>query len=228
LVAADHLDKLAITARASFHTSARFSQTGQVRWTLLGGLVRTVYRNRVKAMTAILVAEDDLDICNFLTDLLEVDLAATVRCEQTGSLALRAIETAGFDLAIIDVNMPEISGYELARRAANRNIPTLLSSGHPDADAKLKEYEFPYLAKPYRIADLIGEAAVAITQAGENIRRIKASFARLEATTEGLQAAMAESERLVNESKAILARCSPPEPVKALDGVDEWLSRLAR
>jgi hypothetical protein len=34
------------------------------------------------------------------------------------------------------VNLPEISGYELARRAANRNIPTLLSSGHPDADAK--------------------------------------------------------------------------------------------
>jgi DNA-binding response OmpR family regulator len=49
---------------------------------------------------------------------------------------LRAIEKVGFDLAIIDVNLPEISGYELARRAANRNIPTLLSSGHPDADAK--------------------------------------------------------------------------------------------
>jgi two-component system sensor histidine kinase/response regulator len=85
-------------------------------------------------MTAILVAEDDPGICDFLTDLLENDLAARVRCEQTGSLALRAIETAGFDLAIIDVNMPEISGYELARRAANRNIPKLLSSGHPDTD----------------------------------------------------------------------------------------------
>jgi CheY-like chemotaxis protein len=62
-----------------------------------------------------------------------------VRCERTGSLALQAIETAGFDLAIIDVNMPEISGYELARRAANRNIPTLLSSCHPHAGAKFKE-----------------------------------------------------------------------------------------
>jgi CheY-like chemotaxis protein len=49
------------------------------------------------------------------------------------------METAGFDLAIIDVNMPEISGYELARRAANRNIPALLSSCHPHAGAKLKE-----------------------------------------------------------------------------------------
>jgi DNA-binding response OmpR family regulator len=110
-----------------------------------------------------------------------------VRCERTGSLALQAIETAAFVLAIIDVSMPEISGYELARRAANRNIATLLSSGHPDADAKLRQFEFPYLAKPYRITELLSEAAIAITQAGENIRRIKASFVRLDATTERLE-----------------------------------------
>jgi CheY-like chemotaxis protein len=183
--------------------------------------------NLVKAMTAIFVAEDDPGICNLLTDLLEAEFAATVRCEQTGSLALQAIETAGFDLAIIDVNMPEISGYELARWAANRNIPTLLSSGHPDADAKLNEFGCPYLAKPYRVADLICEAAKAITQAGENIRRIKASLAKLEATTEGLRADLAESNRLMNESKAILAGRPPPKPMIPSDVIDEWLNRLA-
>jgi CheY-like chemotaxis protein len=151
-------------------------------------------------MTAILVAEDDPDICDLLTNVLEIELAAKVRCERTGSLALEAIETAGFDLAIIDVNMPEISGYELARHAANRDIPTLLSSGHPNADL-----ECPYLAKPYRVTDLIGKATEAITHAGENIRRIKASLAKLEATTEGLKADLVESNRLMNESKTILA-----------------------
>jgi two-component system, sensor histidine kinase and response regulator len=163
-------------------------------------------------MTTILVAEDDPDICDLLTDLLEVELAATVRCEQTGSLALRAIETAGFDLAIIDVNMPEISGYELARRAANRNIPTLLSSGHPDADIKLKEYACPYLAKPYRVTELISQAAEAITHADANIRRIKTSLAKLEATTDGLKATIAESNRIINESKAIIAGRPSSEP----------------
>lgn len=155
-------------------------------------------------MTAILVAQDDPGICDLLTDLLEVELAAMVRCERTGILALQAIETAGFDLAIIDVNMPEISGYELARRAANRNIPTLLSSGHPDADIKLKEFECPYLAKPYRVTDLIREAAEAITHPDENIRRIKASLAKLEATAEGLKADLAEANRLINESAHLL------------------------
>jgi DNA-binding response OmpR family regulator len=55
-------------------------------------------------MTAILVAEDDPGICDFLTEVLETELYAMVRCEQTGSLALRAIEKVGFDLAIIDLN----------------------------------------------------------------------------------------------------------------------------
>ncbi len=124
---------------------------------------------------------------------------------------MQAIETAGFDLAIIDVHMPEISGYELARRAANRNIPTLLSSGHPDADTKLKERECPYLAQPYRVTDLIIEVAEASTHADENIRRVQAFLAKLEAITEGLKADLAESNRLINESKAILAGRPPPE-----------------
>jgi CheY-like chemotaxis protein len=181
----------------------------------------------VKTVTAILVVEDDPGVCDFLTDVLEVELAAMVRCEQTGSLALQAIEMVGFDLAIIDVNMPEISGYELARRAANRNIPTLLSSGHPDAEITLTSVQCPYLAKPYRVADLIGQAAEAITHAGENIRRIKVSLAKLAATTEGLKADLAESNRLMHESKAILAGRLPPESVIPSDAIDDWLIRLS-
>jgi hypothetical protein len=45
----------------------------------------------------------------------------------------------------------------------------------------------------------------AITQADENIRRIKAPLARLEVTTEGLKGEKSESARLMNESKVLLA-----------------------
>jgi len=48
-----------------------------------GGSVGTVV-----TVTAILVAEDDPDICDFLTDLLETEFSALVTCERTGSLAL--------------------------------------------------------------------------------------------------------------------------------------------
>jgi hypothetical protein len=83
------------------------------------------------------------------------------------------------------------------------------------------------LAKPYQVAALICESAKTITQARENIRRIKVSLAKLEATTDGLKADLAESNRLISESKAILAGLPPPEPVIPLDVTDEWLMRLA-
>jgi hypothetical protein len=52
-------------------------------------------------MTAILVAEDDPGIdLRSLTDVFETELYAMVRCEQTRSLALRALETAAFNLAM--------------------------------------------------------------------------------------------------------------------------------
>jgi CheY-like chemotaxis protein len=134
-------------------------------------------------VTAILVAEDDPGVCALLIEVLEVELAATVRCERTGELALQAMETARFDLAIIDVKMPGVSGYELAKQAVNRNIPTLLSSGHPDAAIKFKAYECPYLAKPYRVTDLIFDVAGAITHADENLRRTRAFLAELSQQT---------------------------------------------
>ena len=59
-------------------------------------------------------------------------MAAVVRSASTGTLGAEAIETGAFDLAIIDVLMPELSGYELAKRAANKNIPALLCTGHPE------------------------------------------------------------------------------------------------
>jgi DNA-binding response OmpR family regulator len=182
--------------------------------------------NPVMVMTAVLVAEHDTGICDLLTDVLEAEFAAIVRCERTGGRALQAIETVGFDLAIIDANMPEVSGYELAKFAANRKIPTLLSSGHPDADAKLRGAKCPYLAKPYRIAELTFKVSYAITHAAENISRVKASLARLTAATEGLQAEIAESRRLIDESNAILAGFQPSDASAPLDAVSDWLGRL--
>ena len=59
-------------------------------------------------MTTILVVESDPDISEFLTDVLKTELAAVVRSANTGMLGAAAIETGAFDLAIIDVLIPEL------------------------------------------------------------------------------------------------------------------------
>ena len=114
-------------------------------------------------MTKVLVVDNDPMVCEVVADLMEVDLAAEVKRAMTGALAAEAIDGGAFDLAIIDVLMPEISGFKLAERAANKNIPSLLCTGHPDALTKLQEHGYPHVAKPFNVADLLHEAAKAIT-----------------------------------------------------------------
>jgi CheY-like chemotaxis protein len=155
-------------------------------------------------MTAILVAEDDPGICDLMTEILEADLCATVTCAKTGSAAAEAIQMASFDLAIIDVGMPGISGYELAQRAANNNIPVLLCTGYPDALIKLKHHDVPHLAKPFQFNELVYKAAGIITHTAENIRQVKASLATLQMTTASLRAEIAESRRLLSERRSLL------------------------
>ena len=190
-------------------------------------------------MTAILVVESDPDIGEFLTGALQVEFAAVVRSANTGALGAEAIETGAFDLAIIDVLMPDVSGYELAERAVDKNIPALLCSENPNALAKLERHGFPHLAKPFEIAELSYKAATIITHAAENLRRVKASLAQLQLTGTGLLNAMSESERLIQESKALVAR-RPQSVYRGTkrdfgrdrdipsDVIGDWLSRLAR
>jgi DNA-binding NtrC family response regulator len=131
-------------------------------------------------MTSILVVQKDPGVSFYLADALGSELAAEIRCEATGPGAAKAIQAGGFDLAIIDAKLAQVSGFQLAMCAAQKNIPSLLCSGDPQAVATLMEFDFPHLAKPVRFAELIDQAARAIAKAPDNIRQMKASLARLE------------------------------------------------
>jgi DNA-binding NtrC family response regulator len=157
-------------------------------------------------MTDILVVEADPGIRDLLTLVLEGELSAAVECARTGQEAAVAIETGLYDLAIIGVGTPQICGFDLAKYAADRHIPSLLCSGHPEALNKLKECEFPYLAKPFGLMELVHQSAKAIIHHNQNVSRVNASYARFRATAEALADAIGESDRLIAESRALLAR----------------------
>jgi DNA-binding NtrC family response regulator len=160
-------------------------------------------------MTKVLVVDNDPQVCELVADLMEVDLAAEVKRAMTGTDAAVAIDRGALSLAIIDVSMPGVSGFDLAARAANRNIPSLLCTGHPDALILLQEHGFPHVAKPFKVADLLHEAAKAITATAENIARVKASAAKLQETAGGLREAIEDSLRLVKISKDLSAGRPP-------------------
>jgi putative two-component system response regulator len=81
----------------------------------------------------IVLIDDDQDLC----DLLTMELTATGRFQVTASnqseTALALIKTERPDIAILDINMPEIHGVELATTLAQdpqtADIPILYLSG---------------------------------------------------------------------------------------------------
>ena len=60
----------------------------------------------------LLVVEDDTDSRETLTYMLE-SLGYTVSAFGSGKETLKAIDTLEFDLALLDIMMPEMNGYEL-------------------------------------------------------------------------------------------------------------------
>jgi DNA-binding response OmpR family regulator len=153
-------------------------------------------------MKRVLLIEDEPLISDLIVDCFGSMFDAEVECASDGFSGARMIAGLHFDLAVIDVGLPLISGFELAAFAANENIPVLLVSGHPGLNEKLRRFGYPYLEKPFGLKALCAEAVRAIGESQENIRRVKDSAARMWANTEALSAALAESQRLLREIKA--------------------------
>jgi DNA-binding NtrC family response regulator len=157
-------------------------------------------------MTSILVVDDEPQVCELFTDCLREEFCANVDFALTGRDGRLLLKGYRFDLAVIDVSLPDMSGLELAELAANENTAVLLTSGHPDSCEKLGRFKFPHLEKPFSLDTLIGEAATIIRDARENVRRVRTASSEMRAHTEALEDALDEARRLVVEMKA---RTSP-------------------
>jgi CheY-like chemotaxis protein len=66
-------------------------------------------------MVRILLVDDDVDVVEALADVLE-ELGHVVRTAKDGPSALRIAETLCPEVAIVDIGLPIMDGYELARR----------------------------------------------------------------------------------------------------------------
>jgi len=107
---------------------------------------------------SILVVDDEEDMRRMFTRALgEVELW----CASTGSgqEAIELLDLQRFDLAVIDKNLPDISGLEVARlaRAATPPVPVIIITGYPsDASRRIADQlgVFSYMYKPFELEDL--------------------------------------------------------------------------
>jgi len=102
----------------------------------------------------ILVVEDDADIRASLVGILQLD-GHVIKAAADGPAALATLEAEPFDVAVIDVGIPGMNGYQLVEqiRARVRSIPYLIAHtgyGRPeDRAASLKAGFDAHLTKPF-------------------------------------------------------------------------------
>ena len=157
-------------------------------------------------MLRMLVVDDEPTVCDAMQAGLEEYCGATVLCRSTGGAAVDVMKNQRLDAIIADVDLPGINGFELAERAANLNIPILLSPGHPDAVAVCLQYSYPHLAKPFLPSDLAEKAIQIIRASAENIAQVRASTEKLMAGAADLDEAIKQARRTVDQSLSITAR----------------------
>jgi DNA-binding response OmpR family regulator len=105
----------------------------------------------VSSQRNILIVEDEPLISMMLEDfLLSMGHRVSAICE-TVAEALKAVESAGFDIAILDINLKGESVWPVASRLREEGIPFVLASGG-HVDPPPAEFDnVPMIDKPYTI-----------------------------------------------------------------------------
>lgn len=108
----------------------------------------------------ILIIEDDLDVADMLTAYFRVQ-GYEVQTANWGEDGVRACQVSPPDLVILDIRLPDIDGYEVARRLRSSlrtaRIPIIFLTERRQRSDRLKGLELgadDYITKPFDIQEL--------------------------------------------------------------------------
>jgi len=109
----------------------------------------------------ILIVDDTPANLGLLSDMLK-SAGHSVRPAPNGRLALRAAQNDPPDLILLDINMPEMNGYEVCRRRKAdtklKATPVLFISALTDTEDKIKAFEtggLDYITKPFQAEEVL-------------------------------------------------------------------------
>lgn len=108
--------------------------------------------------TRLLIVDDDRELCAMLAEYLGPEGFAA-ETAATGGAALERLARGGVDLVVLDVMLPELSGFEVLRRLrAVSAVPVLMLTARGEEVDRVVGLEMgadDYLAKPFSPRELV-------------------------------------------------------------------------
>ena len=182
----------------------------------------------------ILIVDDDAANLKLLEDMLRQQ-GYEVYSFPRGRLALAAAEQKPPDLILLDINMPEMNGYELCERlkssAALSDIPVIFLSALSEIEDKVKAFQYgavDYLSKPFRFEEVNARVQTHL-KLHELQRALKRQNERLEEAVATRTQELAEASRrltILDRSKSDFLKLISHEfrtPLNGILGVGELI-----
>lgn len=121
----------------------------------------------------VLLVDDEKEFVSTLAERLEIR-GLSVRVAFDGQEAMRILDNEAFDVIVLDVRMPGLSGLEVLKRIRTQKpeIPVILLTGHSatrDGIEGMRLGAFDYLMKPVdidRLMEKMQEAAMGKSSGG--------------------------------------------------------------
>lgn len=119
-------------------------------------------------MTRILLADDDVELCDLLTEYLASE-GFQVESVHDGEAAVKRILHDQFELVILDVMMPKMSGFETLREVRQKQqTPILMLTARGDDIDRIVGLEMgadDYLSKPCNPRELVARIRAILRRA---------------------------------------------------------------
>ncbi len=107
----------------------------------------------------IFILDDNLEILEMITSFLKENGFINIKTASSKKEALELFDTNSYDFAILDIMLPDGTGFEVLKKIRQySNIPVLFLSAISDIENQYKGFEMgadDYITKPFQMKDLL-------------------------------------------------------------------------
>jgi two-component system response regulator AtoC len=167
----------------------------------------------------VLVVDDDPDVRAMLMMVLARP-PMTVSEAVSGAGAMERLARAAFDVALVDVHLPDHSGLDILRwaRDADVDVETIVLTGHADVETAVEAMRlgaYDFITKPWKNAELLEVVAKAAEK--KALRRENSALKEVITRRDGLPTIVGTSG-VVKDVLAVIARVAVSESPVLIHG----------